>query len=951
MDTATNPGESDHRGIEPVRRVMLVSADLSLGMMLRKMIEDEWNLSCVETCAGAIASLADVDACMIDSWFPGGLSLMVRAHRESIRTPIVWLGTNSELTPESIRQGGAIDCLPLDIVDGPLLKRTLAYACGRAGSEIPREEKAITREPGESPRDVFSDFRDPIFLCDDNCRVMYANIAAGRLLGADPLRLVGNSYPELMPHAEGLCEIQTRIDGVLHILEVQVSQTVWYGDSVRLVSLRDVTRRHQMEDRLRRAYRALDSAMNGVIIVDTSAADWPLVYVNPAYERLTGYPGEEVLGQPCRMLLEPEENPDREKVSEAISLGASCHITARNQRRDGSNFWCEMNLAPVRNESSQITHYVAIFNDVTDQVTARERLEWQSRHHPLCGLLNQVGLHCKIDSTLEAARARAETLYAFWINIDDFHEINDEFGHEAGDMVIVEVARRLRNHFGLQSLLSRIGGDDFIAVVPGLSGDDEAGQLAGALRTSFAKPIELSGLSIRLTFCIGICHDGPGIRNGAELISHADIAMHHAKRTSPNTISLFSTEMADRVRSSATARDDLQRGIEQREFIVHYQPQVDAITGRLVGSEALVRWNHPTRGMLLPDQFLPAAELTGQVGYIDHQVMEIACRDTANMHSRGFSHLNVSVNVSTHEFQSPEFIAHVRSALRAAALPGEFLQIEIGESAIPDDTEHAIPKLEMLRRLGVKVVMVNFGRGALALRHLLEFPLDKVKMDRSIIRDIISDSRVAAVARSVVSMFQNLQIQVVADAVESDAQRSFLRRMNVDVMQGHLIAKPMAMEAFMEWCAHHQAENTATTEAPDSGGENRAILLVDDEPNILRALGRVLRRDGYRIHMARSAREAFEILAANPVHLIISDQRMPGMCGTEFLAQVKDLYPETIRMVLSGYTDLKSVTDAINQGAIYRFLTKPWSDDALRDDVRKVFMGRFRYMEDPSAMI
>ncbi|MFZ5724677.1 MAG: EAL domain-containing protein [Pseudomonadota bacterium] len=951
MGSGNTAGLGGHPAARLRRQVMLITMDSSLGISLGQMIADEWDMVCVSDCAQARAALAGVSACLIDAWMPGALSLLVRARKENVPTPIIWLGSDDEFTSDAIRHAGAIDCLSLEILDGPLLKRTLSYACERMEAKRQlRESQQQLLQIGEVTQNLLADLRDATLLADEKGRIIYANLAAGRLFGMDPVQLVGHTCPDLMPEEDGLYEVETTIGDSARILDLQMSRTLWHGEQARLVSVRDITQRRQMEDRLRRAYRALDAATNGVVIADISLPEWPLVYANPAYEQLTGYSAEEVLGRPGDFIrLESVDPAAAAKVRSAVGRGQPCRITVHHRRKDGSPFWCEMALSPVRNEADEITHYVIVINDVTEQTESRERLEWLSMHDSICGLLNQNGLQQYIGPWLEMARARHETLHVFWMNIDSFHEVNDNFGYEAGNQVIVEAARRLRARVGEEGLLARIGGDEFIFVANDIPSATAASGFAHELCRIFARPFEIKGLSLRLTCCVGISRDNDSVKDGTALIGNADIALHQAKNISPNSIAWFSMALAEKARNAASERADLQRAIEQREFIMHYQPQVDAANGQVTGVEAVLRWQHPLRGLLLPEQFLPLAEATGQINNIGALALEMACRDGCILRAAGLPNAGIAVNISASEFQSEEFIDRLQASLRTSGLPPECLEIELGESAIPENGEEALKRIEALRRTGVRIVRDNFGRGMSDLYHLRGLPLHKIKIDRSFIHDIISDARAAAITRGIVSMAQSLHMQVVADAVESEPQRAFLRRMRIETIQGYLVAPPMPLAAFLEWTRQRQVDMPAPA-ASNGGGETKTILLVDDEPNILRALSRLLRRDGYRIHVASSAREAFAILAQNDVQVIISDQRMPEVCGTEFLAQVKDLYPDTVRMVLSGYTDLKTVTDAINEGAIYRFLTKPWNDDALREDVRKAFARRLRHAEDSSTL-
>jgi CheY-like chemotaxis protein len=296
------------------------------------------------------------------------------------------------------------------------------------------------------------------------------------------------------------------------------------------------------------------------------------------------------------------------------------------------------------------------------------------------------------------------------------------------------------------------------------------------------------------------------------------------------------------------------------------------------------------------------------------------------------------VNISPVHFQRINFVDSVQAVLQKHSLSAELLELEITETVLFNNAERAIETLHRLKQLGVRIAIDDFGTGFSSLNYLKRLPIDKVKIDRSFVQDIISDRHDAAITQGIISMAHHLRLKVVAEGVETEPQLAFLKKCRCDEFQGYYFAKPMPYAEI----AGFLSERLSVQEAGsgiilDHGEPMQTLLLLDDEENILRALARVLRRDGYKIFMATRAQDAFELLAKHDVQVILSDQRMPEMSGTEFLSRVKDLYPNTIRLVLSGYTDLKSVTDAINQGAIYKFLTKPWDDDELRQNIAQSF--------------
>lgn len=390
------------------------------------------------------------------------------------------------------------------------------------------------------------------------------------------------------------------------------------------------------------------------------------------------------------------------------------------------------------------------------------------------------------------------------------------------------------------------------------------------------------------------------------------------------------------VPSRSELNSELQGALDRGELKVHYQLQVDLTReGAICGFEALARWVHPVRGPVPPDEFIAVAEESGLIGVLGDWVLREACRVGQRWANEYDAKLVMAVNLSPRQFATPDLPARVAAALHDSGLPPENLALEITESHIMADAERSLAALAALKRLGIALAIDDFGTGYSSLAHLRRFPTDYLKIDRSLVADITAGPGGAAVCASIVAMAHALRLKVVAEGVENESQIAFLHHRQCDRVQGYYFGKPVpASEAEV---LLQSGRRVALPKVINERMGQRTLLLLDDEENILAALKRVLRRDGYTLLTATHPDDAFAMLAANKVGVVISDQRMPYVTGTEFLRRVKDLYPDTVRMVLSGYTDLQSVADAINEGAIFRFLTKPWDDEQLREVVRTAF--------------
>lgn len=383
----------------------------------------------------------------------------------------------------------------------------------------------------------------------------------------------------------------------------------------------------------------------------------------------------------------------------------------------------------------------------------------------------------------------------------------------------------------------------------------------------------------------------------------------------------------------------LGRALAEDQFRLVFQPQVQLATGKVLGFEALLRWQHPQRGTLAAAEFLPALERTGAAAAVTRWALE---RSVAQLHAweqAGHQGLQMAVNSAPEAFASPEAETMLLELLDRHALAGNQIELEFTERSLGAASAAcaaALERLRSLRRHGISVAVDDFGTASTNLGRLTRLPLDCLKIDLGFVRGALSDPSDAMVARMSCELARALKLRIVVEGIETEGQRAFFSALRCDAAQGHFFASPLEAEAAT---ALLQSERvfTPATAAPAQELQSRHLLLLDDEPNILRSLRRVFRAQPWTVHIANTPDEAFELLARHPVGVVMSDQRMPLMRGTDFLARVKQLYPETMRIVLSGYTELQSVTDAINEGAIYKFLTKPWNDQQLNEEIEQAF--------------
>jgi diguanylate cyclase (GGDEF)-like protein/PAS domain S-box-containing protein len=722
---------------------------------------------------------------------------------------------------------------------------------------------------------------------------------------------------------------------------VRVSESDRDVEPATLLAVRDITEGYAAQQGLLLGRRAMEASASGILIVDALDPKHPLIYVNPAFERITGYRRGEALGRNCKFLQGSDrDQPELQTLREALARGHDVNVALRNYRKDGTLFWNELSISPVRNGAGVVTHFVGIQNDITERRVHEAEVLRRSSHDELTDLPNRALLLDRLREALALARRHGRMLAALLIDLDQFREINDSLGHDKGDEVLFEAAVRLRACLRDGDTLARLGGDEFMVLLPDLARPEDAAPVAERILQAIARPHTVAGRAIHCSCSIGVAFAEHSLDEPEQLVQRADLAMHAAKRAGRNTVRVYSGELAPRGSDRLEMRAQLQGAIARGEFELHYQPQLDLQGHRISGVEALVRWRHPELGQLAPERFIPVAEETGQIVPLGGMVMEQACVQHRRWVDRGLLDCPVAVNVSALQFRREDFVDTVAAVLARTGLPARRLELELTESVMMDAGARTLETLHRLRSLGVSLSIDDFGTGFSSLGYLKRLPIDKVKIDRSFVKDITHDGGDAAITLSVIAMAHHLRLRVIAEGVETAAQMAYLKRHLCDEVQGFHISQPLPPAELENFLADFRAP--AAGEADLDGAERTTLLLVDDEPNILRALTRTLRRDGYRILSAGGAAEAFEVLAQHEVQVILSDQRMPQMCGTDFLSQVKALYPQTVRIVLSGYTDLESVTEAINRGAIYRFLTKPWEDGPLRAHIKEAVLHQRR---------
>ena len=545
-------------------------------------------------------------------------------------------------------------------------------------------------------------------------------------------------------------------------------------------------------DALRLHKRAIESSANSIILINASLADFPIEYVNPAFERVMGYTCAEVVGRTMASIA--SEQVDQAAIQElrnAMRQRREGHTLLRHARKDGSEIYSELYVAPVKDEAGKTEHFVMTQYDVTTAKRYEAELEHRSKYDRLTGLPNRSLLDDRLERAIASAWARTDPVWVVTFDLDNFKYVNDTLGHQAGDLLLRELAPRIAAALAPTDTASRTGGDEFVLILTGAADERQAAVMVRAVMQAVAQPLTLKGHTLVLTCSAGIAAFPADGTDPETLIRHAEIAMYRAKELGRNTEQFYRPAMNERAVERLSLESALRGALAHDELELHYQPQVDLASGRVVGLEALVRWRHPQFGLVRPDRFIALAEETGLIVPIGAWVLCAACRQNKTWQCAGLGHLRIAVNLSARQFADPGLTKLVADALADNRLTPSCLEIELTESLLMTSVDLGIRTMHELKALGVKLSIDDFGTGYSSLAHLKRFPVDVLKIDQSFVRDIAASDDDAALVGTIISLAHDLHMQVIAEGVETEAQLDYLRSRGCDEIQGHYFSRAL----------------------------------------------------------------------------------------------------------------------------------------------------------------
>jgi diguanylate cyclase (GGDEF)-like protein/PAS domain S-box-containing protein len=559
---------------------------------------------------------------------------------------------------------------------------------------------------------------------------------------------------------------------------------------------RDITAWKGREEEQRLAGIVFEAASEGIIILDP---DYKVLAVNQAYSDVTGYSAEEVHGQSvARMIGSRDTRRQYEVIRQELEHSGKWQGELVETRKNGELYpqWLQLNV--VRDARGRVSHIVGFFADLTSRREAEERLRYLSHYDELTGLANRALFKARLHEASQRARQGERTLALLHIDLDRFKMLNDSLGHEVADQLLRQMSRRLTQSMPEADTLARLSGDEFAVILDSYGSLSNLARLASRLLTKLRMPMTVGGQELVVSASIGISLLPDNAREMSALISQANMAMQHAKHLGGNTFQFFTDNLQACTLERLQLENQLRKGIELGQLEVFYQPKLCLATDTLASAEALVRWRHPELGLVPPGDFIGLAEETGLIAPIGEFVLRQACRQAREWQVLGLADIRVSVNLSVHQLRQGNLTSLVRQVLDETGLAPHFLELELTESQLLDNVENVISTFHQLRQMGVKLAIDDFGTGYSSLSYLKRFPVDYVKIDQSFIRDLSANGEDAAITRAIIAMAHSLELKVVAEGVETQAQMNFLKAQQCDEIQGFLISRPLAAEHFVK---------------------------------------------------------------------------------------------------------------------------------------------------------
>lgn len=791
-----------------------------------------------------------------------------------------------------------------------------------------------------------------IIITDSNSQIKWANPAYSRLTGYALEETIGKHPRDLVKSGQQsqafykvLWEtilkgevwhgevVNRHKDGTLYHQEMTITPVHAEDHSIThfIAIKQDVSERRQTEERLREAAAVMENTHDGVMITDTTPR---ILAVNEAYTTITGYQAEEVIGKNPNVISSGRaDSAFYAEMWKQILQNGYWQGEVWNRRKNGECYPQLLTISTIYDDEQNPVRYVGVFADITQIKENQAKFEFMAHHDPLTRLPNRSLAESRLAHELEQAQRHSHQLAVLFIDLDRFKAVNDSFGHLIGDELLCAVAERLSHRVREGDTLGRLGGDEFILLANPLNEAQDAAVIARDFIDALSTPFTLSDdHEVFIGGSIGISlfpQDGTTV---TELMKNADAAMYLAKKNGRNQFSFYTKELNQGACAQLAMENDLRRALSQNELVLHYQPKVDLHSGKVCGLEALLRWQRCGQEWVAPDVFIPLAEKSGLILSIGNWVIDQACWQIRNWLDQGLSNANISINVSARQFRSGNLDKLVEQAIKKHGIEARHLELELTESMLMLEPEHAVAGMHKLKQLGVKISLDDFGTGYSSFSYLSRFPIDTLKIDQSFVRDVTTEPNAAEIASAIIGLAHRMNLRVIAEGVETDAQLAYLLKKESDEIQGFHFSRPLPPEDI----AALMHSGKSLPGAPQKTDTTRSLLIIDDDPLSLRKILLSLQGEDYLIHTASDADSGLTQLALTPIQVILAVQQRNNPNMLDFMHRAEEIHPHTVRILLSD-DEPAGFNQAANTGVTHKVLVKPISGEYLRKHISEAY--------------
>lgn len=670
---------------------------------------------------------------------------------------------------------------------------------------------ALTVELNESEekyRSILENAAEAIFTFSEEGWTETINPAASNLFGYQENELIGMSIGTLIPEFERMADINSisvhlkkitvngetfvqglKKNGSFFPVEFTLGNPIYKNKPLWMAIIRDITERKKAESSFRLMAKIFEGSNDGIVVTNTQGN---VIDANKAFTCITGYEKNEILGNSPLLMKSERHNPGFYFfLWRRLLKTGSWNGEIWAKRKSGEIYPKWLSIYTVNDEYHKTSHFVGIFTDITARKEAENQLKKLAHYDPLTGLPNRALFIEQLKWALKVAKRNNKLVALMFLDLDRFKLVNDTLGHQAGDLLLIEVARRLEKCVREVDTVSRLAGDEFTVILTNLNTVDEARLVAHKILQAFVLPVNLGNRDIFISTSIGITSfpsDGTEID---KLLKNADTAMYHAKELGRNNYQFFSHVMNQKVLDELEMETNLRNALKNGEFLLHYQPQIDLASNEIVGVEVLIRWKHPVFGFISPTRFIPHAEKTDLIITIGVWVLQSACTQAVQWQKEGLKPVRIAVNISGTQLKRQDLLGTTAKILLETGLAPELLELELTEGVVMENAELTINTLNKLKEMGIRLSIDDFGTGYSSLSYLKRFPIDTLKIDQSFIKDITSNPDDYAIASTIIAMAHNLRLRVIAEGVETKEQLQMLRDKNCNEVQGYYFSRPL----------------------------------------------------------------------------------------------------------------------------------------------------------------